>query len=315
MNKIHSHRQQDDYYDTYGCEYTPADVLAHRLPVGVILHHYTHRHEEINHHENEQTHQYYFNDHNVSLNPHPNKANRFSAKRWAAVVVTLLAIALMFRLGLWQLDRMHHKEARLASIAQKQAQGTVSLMDLPLQSADKQDYPVSFNGRVINSAQFFLDNQIHEGRVGYHLLAPVITQTGTVLVNFGWVAGGRYRGTLPDLSLPGELTTFSGSVAVPSINPVVRETATSYNQTKMLIQQVDIQTLNQHTGLGLKPFVVQLEKPVDSQFQREWRPVVMPPKKHLAYAVQWLGLALAASIVALIVFFPRGNSNDKTNLH
>ena len=315
MNKIHCHRQQNEYYDTYRCEYTPANIFTHRLPVGVILHHYTHRHEKVNHHENEQTHQNYLNDHNVSLNPYPNDRASFSAKRWAAVVVTLLAIALMFRLGLWQLDRMHQKEARLASIAQKQAQGTVSLMDLPAHPVDMQDYPVSLNGRVMDSTQFFLDNQIYEGRVGYHLLAPVITATGTVLVNFGWVSGGQYRGALPDVALPRELTTFSGTVALPALNPVVRETATGYNQNKVLLQQIDIATLNRQTGLRLKPFTVQLEQPSDSQFERDWRPVVMSPKKHLAYAVQWFGLALAACIVALIVFFPRGNSNDKTNLH
>lgn len=311
MNQVQGNRQQDDENNTYRCEYTPANVFAHGLPVGVILHHYSHSHEQVNDHENEQANQNYFYNHPVSLNNGQPQHHRVTATRWIAIVVTLLAIAIMFRLGFWQLDRMHQKEARLASIAQKQTNGPISLFDLPATLSDSRDLPVTFKARRVGNTTFFLDNQIVEGRVGYHVLAPVRTESGNVLLNFGWVPAGAYRDMLPHVDLPDGQVTFTGILSVPGDNPVVRETVSAYSGDEVLLQKVDIGTLNAHTNLQLKPYIIQLEAPADDQFVRNWQPVVMPPKKHLAYAVQWFGLALAASIIALIVFFPRGNRNDK----
>ena len=311
MNQVQGNRQQNDEHNTYRSEYAPANVFAHRLPVGVILHHYSHSHEQVNNHENEQANQNYFNNHSVSLNNGQPHHHRFTATRWIAIVVTLLAIGLMFRLGLWQLDRMHQKEARLASIAQKQTNGPISLFDLPATLSESRDLPVTFNGKRIGNTTFYIDNQIVEGRVGYHVLAPVSTESGNVLLNFGWVPAGAYRDILPQVQLPVDQATFKGTVSVPGHNPVVRETASAFSGREVLLQKIDIGMLNANTDLHLKPYIIQLESPVDEQFVRNWQPVVMPPKKHLAYAVQWFGLALAASTIALIVFFPRGNRNDE----
>ena len=33
---------------------------------------------------------------------------------------------------------------------------------------------------------------------------------------------------------------------------------------------------------------------------REWQPVVMEPLKHIGYALQWYGLALAAGIIYIV---------------
>ncbi|WP_317983491.1 SURF1 family protein [Salinimonas profundi] len=247
----------------------------------------------------------------MSLNNGQPQHPRINVTRWIAIVVTLLAIALMFRLGFWQLDRMHQKEARLASIAQKQTNGPISLFDLPASLSDSRDLPVTFNAQRFGNTIFYLDNQIVEGRVGYHVLAPVRTESGNVLLNFGWVPAGAYRDVLPHVELPVGQIKYSGILSVPGDNPVVRETALAFTGREVVLQKIDIDVLNAHTDLQLQPYIIQLEAPVDDKFVRNWQPVVMPPKKHLAYAVQWFGLALAASIIALIVFFPRGNRNDK----
>ena len=44
-------------------------------------------------------------------------------------------------------------------------------------------------------------------------------------------------------------------------------------------------------------------------FVRDWRPAVMGPGKHLSYAVQWFGLAIAL-IVIFIVNLKRNTQDD-----
>jgi len=36
-------------------------------------------------------------------------------------------------------------------------------------------------------------------------------------------------------------------------------------------------------------------------FARAWQPQVMTPEKHIAYAVQWFGLAIALFIIYIVV--------------
>ena len=38
----------------------------------------------------------------------------------------------------------------------------------------------------------------------------------------------------------------------------------------------------------------------NSTFIRNWQPVVMPPEKHMAYAVQWFLLGVAALVIFII---------------
>jgi len=226
--------------------------------------------------------------------------------------LTLLAIAIMARLGIWQLERMEEKSLRLASIAQKKDNGPLSLAALNTLDQDIQDYPVGVNGRVSADFLIYLDNQIENGRVGYQVLAPVITDAGQVLVNFGWVAATTSRQELPAVTLPDQLSNAEGVIRIPTDNPVIRETATRLDEGQLLLQQIDMAHVEQVTRQTFLPFVVQLSTPEDPRFVRNWQPVVMAPEKHLGYAIQWFGLAIAAAVIACVVFFSRGNAHVQT---
>ncbi|QPG07265.1 SURF1 family protein [Salinimonas marina] len=218
----------------------------------------------------------------------------------------------MVRLGMWQLERMEEKSLRLASIAQKKHDGPLSLAALNTLNPDLQDYPVTVNGRVRPDYIVYLDNRIENGRVGYQVLAAVITDAGQVLVNFGWVPATSSRQHLPAVTLPAQLTNAEGIIRIPADNPVIRETATRLKDGQLLLQQIDIAHLKQVTKQAFLPFVVQLQTPEDAQFVRNWQPVVMSPEKHLGYAIQWFGLAIAAAVIACVVFFSRGNAHVQT---
>lgn len=226
-----------------------------------------------------------------------------SATSYITVGICALAVAMMVALGNWQLNRMHEKQDRLDSIAQKQQLGAVDLSTLLSTVEDTRDYPVKFVASLYPERMMFLDNRLHQGRAGYEVLVPASTDNGWLLVNLGWVAAENERSALPKVTLPQGMMTFEGFVHLPQKNVMVTETAQIGDAFPLRVQQIDVPLLASLVGKSLLPMVVQVTSPADARFIRDWQPVVMPPEKHLAYAVQWFALAFAAFlIIATIVY-------------
>lgn len=226
-----------------------------------------------------------------------------SATSYMTVGICAVAVTVMIALGNWQLNRMYEKQDRLESIAQKQQLGAVELSTLLSSIEDTRDYPVRFVANLYPEQMMFLDNRLHQGRAGYEVLVPVSTDSGWLLLNLGWVAAGNDRSELPAVTLPKGLTAFEGIVQLPQANVMVSETARVGDEFPLRVQQIDVPLLSSFIGKTLLPLVVQVTGPENPMFIRNWQPVVMPPEKHLAYAVQWFALAAAAFMIIAIVVF------------
>lgn len=223
-------------------------------------------------------------------------------------LLTAISVAAMCGLGFWQLERMIQKQHRLASIAQKQSNGSVSLLTA-LTNDDPRDITVTFDGEPDTTHLVFLDNQIQDKRVGYDVIVPVKTNAGWVLVNYGWVSAPDMQRTLPTIKIDKGLLSFRGIVSVPGINPLITETNTQSLVFPALVQQIDFADLSQRLNRDLLPYVIQLTTD-DVAFVRDFRPVVMSPEKHLGYAVQWFGLAIAAAAIGGFAISKKGRSYE-----
>jgi cytochrome oxidase assembly protein ShyY1 len=223
-------------------------------------------------------------------------------------LLTAISVAAMCGLGFWQLERMIQKQHRLASIAQKQSNGSVSLLTA-LTNDDPRDITVTFDGEPDTTHLVFLDNQIQDKRVGYDVIVPVRTNAGWVLVNYGWVSAPDMQRTLPTIEIDKGLLSFRGIVSVPGKNPLITETNTQSWVFPALVQQIDFADLSQRLNRDLLPYVIQLTTD-DVAFVRDFRPVVMSPEKHLGYAVQWFGLAIAAAAIGGFAISKKGRSYE-----
>lgn len=217
-----------------------------------------------------------------------------------ATLVTFCAVVIMFALGVWQLQRAEQKTNRLQLVEKAQQAANVGLGLVIPSPENNQDMPVNFVGKADQERYFLLDNKIHQGRVGYQIIVPVNTQYGVVLANFGWVAATNSRQVLPDIKIDAQSQSFTGIVWLPSINALVKETAKLDGNWPKVIQAVDLNVLEQHYEQSFLPFVVKLSHTPNSKYIRVWQAVVMPPEKHIAYAVQWFLLALAAATIFVV---------------
>jgi len=222
----------------------------------------------------------------------------------SSLIVTAVAIGILSSLGMWQLQRADQKASRLESLRSKQAKGLMPLDEVSRLS-DPRDIPVRVSGELQSENVFLWDNRIVSGKVGYEAIVPLKTANGTVLVNLGWLQGTGYRDQLPRVMIP-ELSQFEGVVWLPQDNKFIGSETLSGNKWPVLIQEVEINKIGGVLGKTLMPFVVALELPESAGFVNNHKPVVMPPEKHIAYAVQWFGLAIACFVIFIVASFKKG---------
>jgi surfeit locus 1 family protein len=230
--------------------------------------------------------------------------NRYWVVRWPWVLVNLIVVALLLGLSFWQWQRAAEKSRTLARIASWQAQGPVDLTQLGSISADMRDgIQLDFNGRWVAPMVWLIDNQMLSGRVGYDVLVAVVDAESTekdapvLLVNLGWVAAPQQRDFLPSISIPAKLhvqaifrTRIKGVLLGTNIE--------NKGVWPMRIQQVDIQSLGDYLQQPLINGMAYQEK--NSPYRIHYNPVILPPERHKAYALQWFLLALAVVVITLV---------------
>jgi surfeit locus 1 family protein len=218
-----------------------------------------------------------------------------------ATLVTFVCVVIMFALGNWQLQRAEQKTMRLLAIEQAAETEQVDLQQVSNGKIEQMlDMPVNFEGTADAEHFFLLDNKIHKGRVGYQVLVPVQTYSGTVMTNFGWVAATSSRDILPNIQINNKEMRYAGVLSLPLDNIMVKETAVVDGDWPKVLQQTDLDIIQQHYKKQILPFVVLLTAEENSLFIRDWQPVVMAPEKHIAYAAQWFLLAFAGLAVFII---------------
>lgn len=219
------------------------------------------------------------------------------AINWLWFLFTLLVFSLLIKLGVWQSERATEKETRLLKIAELKQSHFYSLDDLsslPLQELN--DLPLLLSGHFDNNHKILLDNQTHNGVVGYRVLQVFIDEQSqqSVLVNLGWIAAGKYRQQLPETKSISGFHQILGHVRiVENTLLLAEEHLIESNNWPLRVQQINVDKISEATGYQLAPYVLYLSEDSALGYVKNWQPIVMPPEKHWAYAFQWFSLAFA----------------------
>ena len=105
-----------------------------------------------------------------------------------ATLVVGIAIAVMIKLGLWQLQRADEKSALLASQEARRQAPAQPIGELE-RSVDPAFQRVLLRGYFDAEHSLLLDNRTRDGRVGVELLQPFYDQPSGLwlLLNRGWL--------------------------------------------------------------------------------------------------------------------------------
>ncbi|HTP48135.1 MAG TPA: SURF1 family protein [Casimicrobiaceae bacterium] len=222
-----------------------------------------------------------------------------------AIGLTALGMTAFGALGVWQLDRADQKRQLLAAFAGA-AQAPLEELAAVRAGVDATRYPhVRVGGRYVDRRGYLLDEQVHAGQVGVHAIGVFAPAGGDdlLLVDRGWVAWNHAPGTTPALPALVEGETMLTGIYAPYPGGGLRLGNQLQRQATWpkLTLYLDDAQIGADLGHRLLPRMLLLDPAADSGFVREWKPALLPPERHLAYAVQWFALALAAAVIFIVL--------------
>lgn len=188
-------------------------------------------------------------------------------------------------LGLWQWERAADKRDYLARLDAAPALDSPS--ERPPEGAQ-----VTLRGEYLAEQTLFLDNRTLGGRHGVAALTPLRDDAGRLwLIQRGFLATGPTR-EAPSVETPAGPVTLEGRWQADE----GRGLLFGPNREGLRLQRIELDAWPDdfaHPGwihLASGP----------GRLEPWWTPSVMPPSRHLGYAVQWWGLALAALVVMVV---------------
>ncbi|HEX2199707.1 MAG TPA: SURF1 family protein [Burkholderiales bacterium] len=204
-------------------------------------------------------------------------------------------------LGNWQAGRAEEKRSLDAQLAQALASAPVEISSRAANSQSLVLKRVAAKGRLIDEYTVFLDNKLRRGRAGYEVVTPLKLDGMHVLVNRGWVAGGRTREELPKVPVPAGITRIEG-LALARLPHALEPGPASAGKVR---QNIDIDAFARETGLRLQPVFIQQYSPADDGLVRDWPRPDAGAEKHASYALQWYSLAVLAVVLLIVLSIRR----------
>jgi len=215
-------------------------------------------------------------------------------------LLAALGVALFVSLGRWQLHRAEEKRALFAGFAA----GSAAAVMLPENFRPIERYRrVTASGRYDSSRQFLLDNMTRDGVPGFHVLTPLVQyDSRVVLVDRGFLPLTGSRSDLPDLRVDEGPRTVTGR-ADNLPQAAVTLAAAPATGWPRIVSFPRMPEVAEALSAQVYPQVVLLDADQPDGYLRDWRPPGMAPDRHVAYAVQWFGLAATVLVTWVVLSF------------
>lgn len=235
-----------------------------------------------------------------------------TARRWQhpsafAWALTVFGVAAFVTLGIWQVDRAAQKRRLFAAFAGAASAPVLDFAQANAAAQDAQRYPhLEVAGHYLPDRGYWLDEQIEQDRVGVHAIGvfAIDGQPDPLLVDRGWVAWDHKPGTAPVApSMPAGETTLTGLYA-PFPGGGLRVGGNALSRQTVwpkLTLYLDAKAIATDLGSTIQPRLLLLDPDPASGFARTWKPQVMPPERHLAYAFTWFGFVAVTLAIFVIL--------------
>lgn len=220
-----------------------------------------------------------------------------SRRWWWTTLLVIAGMIVLFRLGIWQLDRLQQRRARNAEYVQQVSAPPLHLTgaDLSADPAELRDRQVEGQGTYDFSEQLILVQQNWQGRPGAHLVTPLLLEGEevAVLVDRGWIPSSDVEaGDIAQFDEPGR-RSVTGVIQLSQTLSDGRETIVEGKQQEWY--RIDIQAIQKQMPYQLLPFYVLASPVEDTPGQLPYRienEVDLSDGPHLFYAIQWFTFTL-----------------------
>lgn len=226
---------------------------------------------------------------------------------WLPSLAVALLIPLFIHLGLWQAGKAERKGAWQATLEERLA---LPPQPLPhgLEDPEALRYlRVRLRGEYDPAHTLLLDNQVQQGRAGFHVLTALRLEHGDrpILINRGWVPFSGDRTRLPQIDTPPGPVELTGHLLPLPGHRVAAEYLPEPGAWPLVWQGADLARLRAVIP-GLPPALVRLD--ADSGgggYLRDWERPDERIAMHRSYAVQWFLFATGLAVAWLVLSFRR----------
>ncbi len=218
-------------------------------------------------------------------------------------IATLVGVAILVGLGMWQLERLEWKEGVIARIEARTKAEPISL-DRALEIAREEDdpsyYPVRVEGRFHNKREHYLYAISLEGEPGWHVITPLETVDGDiVLIDRGFVPdrlrdpATRRKGQLQ------EVVAVTGLIRTPEKpNLFIPDNDPGANQWFTRDLPAMGRSMFADRIVEIAPFFLEAdESEVPGGWPKGGQTRLKLTNNHLQYALTWFGLAICLVVI------------------
>lgn len=230
----------------------------------------------------------------------------FSSRWWKQTVLVLLAMGVMIRLGIWQLDRLEQRKAFNARVTAQIQQPPLLLTAQSLEeNLSQMEYrQVITRGEFLFEEEIALRNQYWENRWGVHLLTPMVIENSqqAVLVDRGWIPAEAFAsGDWSAFRIPGKVE-IHGIIRLSQSKADfgTRSDRLPENREERLLAWnfVNIPLIQAQASVDLLPIYIQQapDAGVEALPYRALPEIELSEGPHLGYALQWFTFALILGV-------------------
>jgi surfeit locus 1 family protein len=217
----------------------------------------------------------------------------FNRKWWWVTLVVVVGMAVLARLGIWQLDRLDERRAANAQLAAALDAPPFALTAdfLPSDPTTLKDHWVTASGAYDFDYQGIIKLQNFQGQAGVYLVAPLVLEDGAtaVLVNRGWLPVNETN--LSQFDEPGAVTVEGYAALSETLSRGSRAEATDLEWFRLDIEQIETQL-----PYNLLPiYIVETGETADLPIHLQ-REIDLSEGPHLGYAIQWVSFCLMLGV-------------------
>ncbi len=227
-----------------------------------------------------------------------------SRQWWLATVLVIAAVAVMIRLGIWQLDRLEQRRVFNAQVELARSQ---AVLDLNQEWSDSdltqmEWRTVRFAGEYDFANQVAIRNQYYAGQYGYHLMTPLLSDGTAILVDRGWIPadGNSTAANWRQYDIPGEVQV-TGQIRLGQGKPVfggIADALPADGARLEIWNNADIEKIASQLPYPIPGVYIQEQPdPADDEPPIPFQPEIeLTEGPHFGYAMQWFIFASILSI-------------------
>ncbi len=217
---------------------------------------------------------------------------------------------LFLLLSSWQVHRYYEKKI-LLNTYQSRFNQLPTPFTLIRNEENLQFLSIAVDGEYDNASTMFVENQLHEGKLGFEVLTPlrIADSNKLLLVDRGWVP--KQGSTLLPMITPvdtsqhitGYLKLFNEYQFILGKNIIAPD------KKPLVMQRIDLQEISHVTKNEFYPYILRLDPEDANGFVREWVISSVLPERHIMYALQWLAFAIVV-LIGFVYFSLEGPTHE-----